>query len=137
MSKLNLFTPTDFVDHTNVFLSDHVFGDQVELARGGTYSHSFSLPFLCSEFLKDLSIIYKQGPEVILTSAHTSILEDTENLVSYITFDLTAEDTLKFKNSLCDIYCQLKFITIEDEVYFSVPQEIPVKRTLYGKGETI
>lgn len=83
------------------------------MIQGTTPTHIFYIKFETS-LIKKISIIYVQNDETILLKKENDvILKDKE-----ISFKLTQEETLKFKeNDLVNI--QLKIKTISDDVYVS------------------
>jgi hypothetical protein len=130
MSKLMIFKSTIPEDQSKI-LADICITKPPLLVRGGTYVHNFSLPFLCSETLKELCVIYTQGPTQVLLSYDYKLIEDPETDISYLEFTLTPEETELFKDTLLDTYCQLKLVTFEGNIYFNEPQKIEVTSSLH------
>lgn len=149
MSKLNFFKPTTASANTiEVFLLDEFFNAHPDLVRGGTYSHVFNLPFLCSELIESFEIMYSQGKTTILTGkltnlqdkspistgVHSDLVEDLVLRTCYITFTLQPEETILFEKSLQDAYCQIKFNTLDGRVLFSTPQKLNVVSSLFSQS---
>ena len=109
---------------------------QPELVIGGSYSHSFKIPFIYSEVFSSITIGYFQGTTQILVKSPAEILEYKEFNNSYLTFKLSVDETNLFSHTLRDTYCQLKLVTLQGETYFNDYQEILVKPNFFKTNKT-
>lgn len=125
---LENFTETSFSDNRPIPEEE----DQDSIVRGGTSTHVFELPFLCTNYVEDLNIIYKQGLEIVLTKEFTDCLitEDEDNSTSTLTLKLSSEDTLQFEQNLLDVYVQLRISTIDSELLYNTPIKLILEPTL-------
>lgn len=130
MSSLNNFTPTSSPNNKCRKVPVNPIN---ELTIGSTTTHTFSLPFIYSEYVKYCEIIYKQGLNVVLVKTDYTVQE--ENLdggCSMIRVVLSPEDTLKFNRSLLDTFVQVKIVNIKGEVSYSTPNSIKILNPLDG-----
>ena len=93
----------------------------LNIMTGETSSHTFEIPFDVETECTDVKVIYKVGLEVVLVKDFEDLhitLEDKEIEIageiehiirSFITDEVSPEETLLFGNTLLDSSVQLKF----------------------------
>jgi len=126
--------PLNFIETQNPD-NIHKFIEQEqpeEITLGASAVHTFEFPFLYSEVIKHMSIIYKQGTDIVLEKTIqpewiTEIInpldeECTERTILRI--PLSPLETLLFKDTLLDTFAQLFFTAVDDSVNYT--HRIPI-----------
>lgn len=138
------------VNFTETFMPDNRFkclcdGTPHDLTVGATVVHTFSFPFKFTDYIKECSLIYREGLNIILEKTfNTSDLIGSsinrEDLKIYLKerptksdllLTLTPEETMLFrleKLHCLDTTVQVKIITVEDEIFYNTPEKIKVYR---------
>lgn len=94
------------------------------MIRGTTPTHYFTLPFNAGEIDK-LRITYAQSGLTVLELTEADVSTDGQE----IRYQLTQEDTLKFKNNVL-VELQIKVKTLEGNVLASNVMAISVSKIL-------
>lgn len=123
---LENFTETQFPDNRPIVKDE----DRDSITRGATCTHIFKLPFPCAGYVQDLSIIYKQGLEIVLIKDFIDCTVTETPYKSIIAVDLLPTDTLKFEQNLLDVYIQIKVLTINNETLYNTPIKLILEQTL-------
>ena len=123
---LENFTETLFPDNRPIL--EDVERDSI--TRGATCTHIFELPFRCTGYVQDLSIIYRQGLDIILIKDFIDCTLTETVSDSIITIKLTPADTLKFEQNLLDVFVQLKVLTINNDTLYNTPIKLVLDPTL-------
>lgn len=123
---LDNFTETTLSDNRPIIIEEY----KDTITRGATCTHIFNLPFPFANYVQDLSIIYKQGLEIVLIKdfADCEVEETADG--SIVTIILSPVDTLKFENNLLTIQVQLKIATVSNETLYSTPITLKLEPAL-------
>lgn len=121
--------PSDYIP-TNIKIK--VPNDEAIIMPGETTVHSFEIPFDVDKTADDYKIIYKLGLDVILEKGKdkASVVKDATENFSILSWVLSPEETLLFKNTLLQAQTQIKFVMKDGTVAYSEISQIKVEDSL-------
>ena len=96
----------------------------ITIMAGETATHSFEIPDnIQGQEIKDIEYeaIYKLGLDVVLvkTKEESELPLDDDCPITIITWNLSPEETLLFKDTLLDAHVQLKFKFNDNSILYS------------------
>ena len=105
---------------------------EATIMPGETTVHSFDIPFNIDEAAKDYKIIYKLGLNIVLEKGkeEAKVLYNEHTHCSIITWVLTPEETMLFKNTLLQAQAQIRFIMKDDTIAFTEISQVKVEDSL-------
>ncbi len=129
MSWIENYTPTVDPNNKHKFL----FKDKTDtIIVGATCEHIFEVPFSFNNYVKNCTIIYKQGFDTILeVFVEPSWVTETP-YGSKIHVTLTPNQTKIFRDTVLNTFVQLRVETLDDKLLYDDPHLIWVKEPLVG-----
>lgn len=117
MSNLDIFTEKTNTDNRCKHLCCCDKCDEIVI--GSTQHHTFELPFVYSETVSSLEIIYKQFEEVVLVKDNSDceIVETERNTIIDLT--LSVDETSLFEYSCLDTFVQIKIKLLDNTTLYT------------------
>ena len=130
MSILSKFKETINSDNRIKYLD---IDNSDEIIIGANSTQVFEFPFSYSSYVKYCSVIYKQGLHDVLEVYVTDdmVKECEDRTRSIITIELEPSQTMAFRKTILDTYCQVRIVTTDDKVLYDEPHYIKVLSPLY------
>ena len=106
--------------------------DDVIIMPGETTTHSFEIPFNIDEVTTDRKIIYKLGLNIVLEKDKESstVVYDPEKHLSILTWILSPEETVLFKNTLLQGQVQIKFTMSDGTIAYTEINPVKIEDSL-------
>ena len=146
---LERFRPTKHPFNRPIKINDEA---KDRIVIGGTFVNTFKLDFVYTDYvatdapqgsqpgeLVDMShakVIYRQGFNVILEKSPVEFIIDEHRHYSYLTVELTPEETSLFKHNYLDVKVQLSIENKSGNLLYDIPSKLKVVAPLDYEEDT-